>query len=474
MNCPSCSFENAPDAKFCENCGQPFEFTCPNCSKPISPTAKFCKSCGFKLQGAAMTPRAATVTKTDDLAALRQAAPQTVAKKILAERERMSFDSAQDGERKLVTALFTDIVGSTTIAERMDPEDWREIVSGAHRRVSDAVYRSEGMIAQLLGDGVLAFFGAPIVHEDDAERAIRAALGILTSIQDYAQELRAKKLAENFQMRVGLNTGPVVVGNIGSDLHMEYLAVGDTVNLASRMQSAAEPNTILISENTHRLAPSLFEFEDGGKISVKGKTEPVQVYRVLGERKGGVRRRGIAGLDSPMVGRQRELSQLMQCIADARAGRGSIVAIIGEAGLGKSRLVAEWRKAATPSPSLLLGKGEDEGGGLRWIEGRCLSYGAAMPYHLSTDLMRAIIGAPTGSSEEDTRTALRKLTESLFGAEMKDVYPFLGHLLGVTLETDMLAYVRVVEGATLQTKYIAAFKRLLQKLAQSVPLVVVC
>lgn len=285
MKCPNCSFENAADAKFCENCGQPFEYLCPNCGRPVSPTAKFCKNCGFDLAGATMTPRAAGVTRTEDLDALRRAAPKTVASKILAERDKM------EGERKLVSALFTDIVDSTPLAEQMDPEDWREIVSGAHRRVSQAVYKYEGTIAQLLGDGVLAFFGAPLAHEDDAERAIRAALEILSSVREYAAELRKKNHVENFQMRVGLNTGPVVVGNIGSDLHMEYLAVGDTVNLASRMQSAAAPNTILISESTHRMAASLFDFEDRGRITVKGKVEPIQVYRVIAERKGAVRAR---------------------------------------------------------------------------------------------------------------------------------------------------------------------------------------
>jgi len=459
MNCPSCAYANAADANFCENCGQPFERACPSCSKPVSPAAKFCRNCGLKLQGAAGAPPAATApaTGTDDLAAMRQAAPQSVAKKILAERERM------EGERKLVTALFTDIVGCTAIAERMDPEDWREIVSGAHRCVSDAVYHCEGMIAQLLGDGVLAFFGAPLVHEDDAERAVRAALGILASIQKYARDLHAKHLVENFQMRIGLNTGPVVVGNIGTDLHMEYAAVGDTVNLAARMQAAAEPNTILISQNTYRLASSRFDCEDRGKISVKGRAEQIQVYRVLGEHKGAARRREIAGVASPMVGRERELSQLMQCLADARAGRGSIVAIIGEAGLGKSRLVAEWRRAALANEAAP-----------RWVEGRCLSYGAAMPYHLGTDILRAVVGAPPGSSEEDTRNALWALTESQFGADMKEVYPFLAQLLGVPLDEDMQARVRSLDGPALQAKHIAAFKRLLHSLAQSTPLVIVC
>jgi class 3 adenylate cyclase len=465
MKCPNCSFENAADAKFCENCGQPLERVCPNCGKPVSPNAKFCKNCGFNLAGADATAAPAALTRTESLDALRRAAPQDVASKILAERERM------EGERKLVTALFTDIVGSTALAEQMDPEDWREIVSGAHRCVSEAVYRYEGTIAQLLGDGVLAFFGAPLAHEDDAERAIRAALDILTSVEQYAAGLRAKKQVENFQMRVGLNTGLVVVGNIGSDLHVEYLAVGDTVNLAARMQSAAEPNTILISENTQRLASSLFDFEDKGKITVKGKAEPIQVYRVIGERVGAVRTRGIAGLSSPMVGRAREYSTLMQIISDLRAGRGSIVAIIGEAGLGKSRLVAEWRKAAIPTPTLHR---QDEGGGIRWVEGRCLSYASSIAHHLSTDILRALIGVPVGSSEEETHAALWKNLESLLGAEMKDVYPFLGHLLGLKLEEEMAARVKYLDGPALQAQYIAAYKRFLQALAQTAPTIIVC
>lgn len=457
MKCPNCSFENAADARFCENCGQPFEKICPQCGTPNSPTAKFCKKDGFNLQSGNVATRAATVTKSTDLDALRKAAPQTVQKKILAERDRM------EGERKLVTALFTDIVGSTTLAEAMDPEDWREIVTGAHQRVSEAVYRYEGTIAQLLGDGVLAFFGAPLAHEDDAERAIRAGLIILASIRDYAAQLKKEKRVDDFQLRIGLNTGPVVVGNIGSDLHMEYLAVGDTVNLASRMQSAAEPNTILISENTHRFVTTLFEFEDRGKIAVKGKADPIQVYSVLGERRGATRQRGIAGLQSPMVGRESEYAQLLQVLSNVRAGRGAIVSVVGEAGLGKSRLIAEWRKAAL---------GGDRP--IRWVEGRCLSFGTSMAHHLSTDILRGVIGAPAGSSEEETHDALKKTVESLFGEETKEVYPFLGHLLGLKLEEDMAARVKYLDGPALQAKYISAYKRLLEATAQKEPMVIVC
>jgi class 3 adenylate cyclase len=464
MKCPNCSFENEADAKFCENCGQPLERMCPNCGKPVAPNARFCKNCGYKLAAAesassAPVASAPAASQPGTLQALRQAAPSAVAEKIRAERGR------GEGERKMVTALFTDIVDSTMLAESMDPEDWREIVTGAHQRVSEAVYRYEGTIAQLLGDGVLAFFGAPIAHEDDAERAIRAACDILESIEKYSEELRRKNRVQNFRMRVGLNTGLVVVGNIGSDLHMEYLAVGDTVNLAARMQSAAEPNTILIAQNTHRLAANLFEFEDRGRITVKGKAEPIQVYRVLGEKKGASRVRGIAGLSSPMVGRQREFSTLAQILDDVRMGRGSIVSIVGEAGLGKSRLVAEWRKLARMGDQPV-----------RWVEGRCLSYTSSVAHHLSTDILRALIGVTPEATEEETHDPLRECIESLqaTGLESKDVYPFLGHLLGVRLEEDMAMRVKYLDGPALQARYVAAYKTFLRVLAKKEPTVIVC
>ncbi len=382
-----------------------------------------------------------------------------MAGKILAERDRMQ------GERKLVTALFADIVGSTSLAEGMDPEDWREIVGGAHRRVSQAVYRFEGTIAQLLGDGVLAFFGAPLAHEDDPERAIRAGLELLDSVAAYAGELKSTGRVDDFQMRIGLNTGLVVVGDIGTDLHMEYLAVGDTVNLAARVQSAAEPGELLVTDNTYKLATGLFEFEDQGEIEVKGKTDPIHVFRVLEESHGAVRRRGISGLESPLVGRTREFATLNQTIEEVRRGSGSIVSLVAEAGLGKSRLIAEWRRAVIELGAIAPG---------HWFEGRCVSYGASMAHHLSTDLIRSLIGATPGTSMEATRQALRTRLETLAGAELAEVYPFLGHLLGLELEDDMAARVKYLEGQALQAKYVVAFQELLRCMAAEQPTVMIC
>ena len=498
MKCPNCTHENSLTARFCENCGQALPRTCPNCGQTVSITARFCANCGFQLTATSTTANAAiaappastpqTPPMPSQLDVLRRATPQPLAQKILAQRDRV------EGERKLVTALFADIVGSTTLAEAMDPEDWREVVSGAHARVSEAVYRYEGTIAQLLGDGVLAFFGAPLAHEDDAERALRAALEILDGIHAYAAELRRRNLVDDFRMRIGLNTGIVVVGDIGSDLHMEYLAIGDTVNLAARMQSAAEPDTILISENTYRHVASLFDFEDRGKIAVKGKAEAVQVYAVVRGRKGAARQRGITGLSSPLVGRQREFATLMQVFSDLQMGKGGIVTISGEAGLGKSRLLAEWRKTVRANPQRLSSSvappsSPTEGGnpttvvregtapppGIRWIEGRSLSYGAAVAYHLGIDLLRALLGVAPDASEEEVHAALRQGVESLFGngENARQVYSFLGHLLGLKLEDDAAARVKYLDGPALQGRYVAAFKAYLTALARTAPTIVV-
>ncbi len=458
MKCNHCQFDNEPDAHFCENCGEPLELTCPNCGQAVKPGAKFCRHCGFKLVSVSAAPSSTPEALTQNrLAALQRAAPHKVAEKIRAQRGR------SEGERKMVTALFTDIVGSTALAEQMDPEDWRDIVTGAHQRVSEVVYHYEGTIAQLLGDGVLAFFGAPIAHEDDPERAIRAALDILASIEAYERELCAANKLNAFQMRIGLNTGLVVAGNIGSDLHMEYLAVGDTINLAARLQGAADPDTAFVSQATQRLAAALFEYEDHGRIVVKGKAEPVQVYRVLHERKGATRTRGIAGLVSPLVGRARELSALVQVLDGLRAGHGAIVSIVGEAGLGKSRLTAEWRKAAAALDPPI-----------RWIEGRCLSYTASAAHHLSTDVVRALCSMSAGASDAEAEASLQTCMKKYGALDVDECYPFLAHLLNLKLDEVMAAKVRHLDGPARMARYAAAVQALIRAAARLQPTLILC
>ncbi|MCI0346410.1 MAG: hypothetical protein L0221_13355, partial [Chloroflexi bacterium] len=295
--------------------------SCPRCEASVAPDARFCASCG----------QALVDVSTDDEATrarLTATAPAPLITKMRAAR--------LTGERKPVTALFVDVVGSTSLAEQIDPEDWTAIINEAFDQMSRAVFRYEGTIAQLQGDALLAFFGAPVAHEDDPERAILAALDMLEAIDEFARQLRATQGIE-FHIRAGVNSGPVMVGNVGSDLRYEYTALGDAVNVAARMQTAAQPGTILITEMTRRLTGDTFDLDDLGEIEVKGKTEPVYAYRVVGRKALPARRRGLAsvGLDSPMVGRDEPLARLEAAFEIVRAGRGRAAFVIGEPGIGK-------------------------------------------------------------------------------------------------------------------------------------------
>jgi class 3 adenylate cyclase len=367
------------------------------------------------------------------------------------------------GERKPVTALFADIVGSTSLAEQMDAEDWTQLLNGAFDLMSQAVFRYEGTIAQLQGDAMLAFFGAPVAHEDDPERAVRAALDMVTAIDELAEQLRAEH-GLGFRIRAGLNTGPVVVGNVGADLRYGYTALGDAMNVAARMQAAAEPGTVVITEATRRLLGDGFELTDLGPLKVKGKAEPVHAFRVEGLRSSPARLRGLhaIGLESPMVGRDDQLATLVSLLEVARAGRGRVALLIGEPGIGKSRLLAEFRHSI-----------ESGGEPARWIEGRCISYGQNLAYHLLADIVRNALDLPESASESEARTLLDSRLSEALGADAPDVAPYLAHMLGLPLSADEAGRASV-EPSVMQGRYVAATHRLLRALAGSAPVVFVC
>ncbi|MDQ2807223.1 MAG: AAA family ATPase [Chloroflexota bacterium] len=444
MPCPHCATENPPQAKFCLNCGTPLGRHCANCGTELPAAARFCMSCGQAVTGADTPADAARLTR------LAAATPAPLAAKMRA--------AHLAGERKVVTALFCDVVGSTGLAEQMDAEDWTGVMNRAFDRISPAVYHYEGTVARLLGDALLAFFGAPVAHEDDPVRAVRAGLDMLAAIHQYAGEVRAAHGIE-FAVRVGINTGPVIVGEVGSDLKYEYTAMGDAVNLAARMQSAAQPGVVLISENTYRFVAPVFDCVDLGLVEVKGKAEPVRIYQVQAAKAAPGRVRGLAGLESPMVGRAAELAALLAAGQAAHAGQGRVAAIIGEPGLGKTRLIAEWKAADGAA-----------GAGLDWAEGRCLSYGQGLAYHLLIDLLRALLGVPAAAGEAETRAALQAQTDDLFGADALDVYPYLGHLLSLPLEGAALERVRLLDPQALQAQYLAALRQLLRARAARRPL----
>jgi class 3 adenylate cyclase/tetratricopeptide (TPR) repeat protein len=289
--------------------------------------------------------------------------PKHLAEKILKGR------SALEGERRQVTVLFADVAGFTALAEKRDPEEVHQIIDRCFELITAEVHRFEGTINQYTGDGVMALFGAPIAHEDSPRRAVHAALAIQRALQ--------AERGIGLQMRIGINTGPVVVGRIGDDLRMDYTAVGDTTNLAARLQQSARPGSVLVSEGTHRLVSGFFETLDLGELVVKGHAT-VQAFEVLRAR--GRRARLDVAAErghTPLVGRERELSTLLDLFAKVKAGHGQVVQIAGEAGIGKSRLLFEFRRR-------LAEAGEQA----TWLEGRCISFGQSIPFLPMVDHLR--------------------------------------------------------------------------------------
>ena len=386
--CGSCRHENRAGAKFCEQCGGKLPRRCAACGHPARDGARFCDECGQPLESGTPAPSAAAATAPADSVAdvadrlaqrLGGYTPRHLAEKILTSR------AALEGERKLVTVLFADCAGFTELSTRLDPEDLHGVMDGCFQHLIEAVHRYEGTVNQFTGDGVMALFGAPIAHEDHAVRAVAAALSIQQAARDYGDTLRRER-GFGFAMRIGLNTGPVVVGRIGDDLRMDYTAQGETVNLAARLQSAAEPGGVLISDATHRLVSGYFVTEELEPLALKGFGAPVRAFVVRGRRR---RARFQVSLErgiTPLVARDRELAFLRDGLDRARAGRAQVISIVGEAGVGKSRLAWELRRAA----------GDAE---FTWLEAQCAPHADALPFAVVAQLLRANFGMDEGEPE---------------------------------------------------------------------------
>jgi len=463
MNCSNCGRENSQDAKFCQQCGHALALICSNCSEFNEPDARFCKNCGTE-NGIAKNHQ-----QEASLQALRQTAPNGLQEKV-----RLAMSQIED-KRKPVTIMFVDIVGSTAKAEKMDPEEWKEVVTGAHRKLSEAIYRYEGTVAQLLGDGLLAFFGAPITHEDDPVRAVHAGLAIQESIKEYALELAG--YVDDFLVRVGINTGTVVIGDMGEGMNVEYLAVGDAVNVASRVESAATAGSVWLGEDCARLVSSEFELKDQGEIQVKGKAESLRLYEVVGGISEMESHREAKDKASIFVGREREKQQLQTALLDLCKGHGQIVVILGEAGIGKSRLVEELRSFAARYDEI-NGDGRGEmllvkPPSLRWLEGRSLSYGSSLSFWTITKLLMADLGLKEGASEARVELALRKRTKDLFADDVVNFLPFLINLLGLRLEGDSETLIQSLDGESLRRETLSAIYEYFSRLAEEKPTVLI-
>ena len=313
MNCPTCGFENPAGFRFCGQCGATLTETS---------------------SGPERDPRAYT--------------PRHLADRILTQR------SALEGERKHVTVLFADVAGYTSLSERAGPDEMHMLMDRCFQLILPEVHRYEGTVNQFTGDGVMALFGAPLALEDAPRRAILAALGIQRVLEPLREDVRSEHGTE-FQLRIGIHSGLVVVGKIGDDLRMDYTAVGDTTNLANRLQGQARPGSIVISEVTERLTRGYFELHDLGPARLKGMSEPVGIFDVLAERQVSGRLEAAApGGWTPFVGRERELTALREAFEDAERGRGQVAFVIGEAGLGKSRLLQEFQRRLGDEPHIWI------------------------------------------------------------------------------------------------------------------------
>src|SRR5499425_37404 len=329
MQCPRCRAENREGRRFCGECGLSFASTCSSCGFLNEGSEKFCGGCGRSLNSAA----ASTEPKFTSPEAYT---PKHLAEKILTSK------SALEGERKQVTVLFADLKGSMELLADRDPEEARKILDPVLERVMEAVHHYEGTVNQVMGDGIMALFGAPVAHEDHAVRACHAALRMQETVGWYADELRRAQ-GIDVQIRVGLNSGEVVVRAIDSDLHMDYSAIGQTTHLAARMEQLARPGTALMTDETLRLAEGYVQVKSLGPVPVRGLQVPIEVYEILGATllRSRLHVAAARGL-TRFVGRDGELSRLRETLEKARAGQGQIVAVSGEPGVGKSRLFWEF------------------------------------------------------------------------------------------------------------------------------------
>jgi len=457
MLCPQCQQENREDAKFCDECGTPFATLCHHCGIANRPGAKFCTECGTSLATQPPVSISAQQETLDESPRGPEAerfplvyTPAYLADKILTSR------SALEGERKQVTVLFADIKDSTELIRDLDPEDAQKLLDPAIHIMMDAVHRFEGTVNQVLGDGIMSIFGAPIAHEDHAARACYATLAMQTAMRNYTEEMR-RTHGIPLQIRAGLNSGEVVVRTISSDLHMDYSAVGQATHLAARMEQLATPGSIVLSRATLRLVEGLIQVNALGPIPVKGMMEPVEAFELTGASsiRGRLQAAAARGL-TEFVGRDTEIEALDEALEQAGAGYGQIVAAVGEPGIGKSRLVYEFVHSHRTQGWLVL-------------ESASVSYGKATPYFPVIDLLKRYVHV---EDSDDVRTIRAKVTGQILTLDesLQNTIPALLSLLDALPEESPFLK---LEPPQRRQRTLDGLKRILLRESQVQPLLLV-
>jgi class 3 adenylate cyclase/tetratricopeptide (TPR) repeat protein len=449
MICPKCETENPEGKKFCGECGAKLEILCPSCKSSNPTQFKFCGDCGLPLS-ITSKPTPKDLTFDEKLSKIQKYLPGNIAEKILSQRNRI------EGERKQVSVLFTDMAGYTTMSEKLDAEEVYALMDQVYEILIHKVTEYGGTVNEFTGDGIMALFGAPIALEDAPQRAIRASLAIHREIVQFNERMRRENPGHTLlRIRAGIHTGPVVVGTVGNDLRVTFTAIGDTVNLASRMETLAEPGSTCVSEDTFKLTEGLFRFEGLGEKEIKGKEKPIGVYQVIAPSTSRTRfdvsaERGL----TPFVGRERERELLLDAFERVRSGRGQAVSIVSEAGMGKSRLLYEFRKAIL---------NED----VTFLEGKCLSFGRGVAYQPITDILKSNFDI----REDDWDPVIRKkVSQGLQAISVEEgpAMPYLLELLSVK-DSGIGKITMSPEGK--KDKTIETLKRIILKSSEMRPLV---
>ena len=441
MQCPQCRQENRDDAKFCRECGMAFGTFCTACRSPLRPGSKYCDNCG-----------APVVLASSALLVSTPPAPQFFHTPSHLGKSVLTSEAAQEGERRQVTVLFSDMKGSTEYIADLDPEDARKLLDPVLERMMDAVDRYEGTVNQVMGDGIQALFGAPVAFEDHAVRACYAALKMQELINKYAEEVRRTK-GLPLLIRVGLNSGEVVVRALGSELHMNYSAHGQAVHLAARMEQMAVPGTILMSSHTLHLAKGYVLTKSLGPMFVKGLTAPVLSYELLGAvAVSRLQALGPHGL-TRFVGRESEIAQLRQALDQ---DHGQVMVLIGEPGVGKSRLIHEFIHSSHAN-------------GWRVLEARAVSYGAATSYQPVAEFLKVYFEITTS---DDPQAIREKVTRKLLSLDEALLSTLPALLMLLDQSADELQ-TSLPDRPQHSQRIVEAVKRLLLRESEAQPLLVV-
>ncbi len=498
MTCPNCQTQNKRGANFCKNCGLLLATNCPRCQAVVQEHARFCDNCrlpfgntsDFEIptQGVytvsedadgqtisvppkpapactqSSTPQPSAHSVTTDQAS-KPAEDRLKLNQIISKEMRAKLNSARAknemvGERRIVTMLFCDVKGSTQAAKQLDPEEWAEIMNEGFEYMINPIYKYEGTVARLMGDAILAFFGAPIAHEDDPKRAILAGLDIVKEFAPYRERVK-QEWGIDVNARVGINTGMVMVGQVGNDLQMEYTAMGDAINLAARMEQTAQPGTVQISEDTYKNVYRAFEFEDLGSVEVKGKKRPIRIYRPLTPKAGTVSGRGFEELDTPLIGRGSEWARLKTAGKSLSKGIGQIVFITGEAGLGKSRLIQELKNEWDKGSISDLQAG--------WYETSSLSYETSKPYGMFQRLLRSVLDAKANNTNEEQREMIAEMVNDFSPEEISNARKAFESLFSLNGEDGNPP----LEGEQFKQNLFRVFSMLWAQRAQTNPIVLV-